>query len=133
MTEVTAQSNTDVRSGIVRVCWLKDSTIWDFNYRFHEQFDYFDANCWPVRILAHHVCCASWLHVKVIKPIVESLREKHIRSRTRIHDCPENQLLNVLSEYGILNDMLPTVMGGTVRLDQAEWIANRRAAELNEI
>jgi hypothetical protein len=48
--------------------------------------------------------------------------------RTRV-DVPDSQLLGILSDYGILKEMLPTKMGGTVQLNQAEWIANRRAAE----
>ena len=46
---------------------------------------------------------------------------------------PERQLPDILSDYGIHVDMLPTGMGGSIHLDQAEWIANRRAAELMEI
>jgi hypothetical protein len=32
-----------------------------------------------------------------------------------------------------MKDMLPTQMGGTIELSQSEWIANRRAVELEEI
>jgi hypothetical protein len=56
---------------------------------------------------------------------------KHCRSRRLCHG--ESNLLDSLSECGILKEMLPTEMGGTVRLDQADWIATRRAAELKEI
>ena len=79
--------------------------------------------------------CAARLgyYVKIILPILNTLTNKHTRSRKLVHDVPESQLLDVLSDYGILKDMLPTEMGGTVLLDQAEWIASRRAAELEEI
>jgi hypothetical protein len=36
-----------------------------------------------------------------------------------VHDVPESQLLDVLSDYGIHKELLPTEMGGTVKLDQA--------------
>jgi hypothetical protein len=59
--------------------------------------------------------------------------DKRIRSRTLFHDVPESQIVDILSSYGILKEMLPTEMGGTVRLNQAEWMASRRAAEREEI
>jgi hypothetical protein len=45
-----------------------------------------------------------------------------------IHDVTESQVLDVLSSYSILKDILLTVMGGTILLDQAEWVASQRAA-----
>lgn len=50
-----------------------------------------------------------------------------------IHDVSEGNVLEILAEFGIKKDMLPVEMGGSVRLTQAEWIANRRAVEMEEI
>jgi hypothetical protein len=50
-----------------------------------------------------------------------------------MHDVPESQVPDILSDYGILKKMLPSELGGTVQLDQAAWIACRRAAELEGI
>ena len=58
---------------------------------------------------------------------------KEFRSRTVAHDVSETNILHVLSNYGIEKESLPTEMGGSFLLDQSEWIANRRAAELEEI
>jgi hypothetical protein len=131
--EVLAQANTDIGSGVVMIVKDKDFTIWHYDGRLYERMTYFDMKCWPVKIIARHVCVAPWFVVNIIKPIRYALIDKHTRSRILIHDGPESQILDVLSDYGILKDMLPTEMGGTVRFDQAEWIANRRAAELGEI
>jgi hypothetical protein len=38
-----------------------------------------------------------------------------------------------LSGYGIRKEALPTDMGGSITLEQAEWIADCRALELDEI
>jgi hypothetical protein len=131
--EVLAQANTDVRSGVVATVWDKDFTMWDYDDKLNERTTYFDMNCWPVRIIATHICCPPWFMVKVVKPILYAWVDKRSRSRILFHDVPESQILGVLSDYGILKGMLPTMMGGTVRLDQTEWIASRRAAELGEI
>jgi hypothetical protein len=51
----------------------------------------------------------------------------------QVHDVSENEIVHALSEYGISREMLPTEMGGTVELNPTEWIAQRRAAEMEEI
>jgi hypothetical protein len=67
---------------------------------------------------------------KIIKTIIFSFMDKRTRSRILLHDVSDSQILDVLSSYGILPEMAPTELGGTVELKQAEWIANRRAVEL---
>jgi hypothetical protein len=133
VTEVISQENTDMDSGFVFIAWVKDMTIWDFDFRLYDRIAYFDKSCWPVKIIASHVCCRPWIVVKYLEPIIRALENKHTRTRKMFHDIPENQLLDVLSDYGILENMLPTEMGGTIRLNQSEWIAGRRALELKEI
>lgn len=56
-----------------------------------------------------------------------------MRIHTIQHDVPENEIIEVLSNYGIYRDMLPTDMGGTVKLDLDEFVANRFATELEEL
>lgn len=62
-----------------------------------------------------------------------ALMDKRGRCRNRIHSMPDSQVLGELSEYGILEGMLPTEMGGTLELNHPEWIANRRALELEDM
>jgi len=51
-----------------------------------------------------------------------------------IHDgVPESEIVDALSQYGILQHMLPTEMGGTLQLDLSEWIAYRRSVEMEAI
>jgi hypothetical protein len=127
-----ALGNTDFQSGVVWVIWNKDMTIWDYDRRLHDRIVDFDKNCWPVKRIASHICCPPSFFIKTIKPIIFYLMDKYARSRVLFHDVPESQLLDVLSDYGIHKEMLSTGMGGTVQLDQAEWIAERRALELTK-
>jgi hypothetical protein len=83
-------------------------------------------NGWPVMVIA------PWFMVRIIKPLLCTLRDKQSCSSTLIHD-PESNMSDVLSDYGILHEFLLTEMGRTFQLNQAEWISNRRAAELQEI
>lgn len=50
-----------------------------------------------------------------------------------MHNVPEDEIIKVLAKYGLIEDILPTQMGGSLVLDQSEWIDSRRAAELEEI
>lgn len=82
-----------------------------------------------------HNCCANKFLRRVVQPVMKATLDKVGRARTVIHDVPESEILDVLAEYGILKDMLPTPMGGTIHLDTwlPVWIAQRRAIEMEEI
>lgn len=56
-----------------------------------------------------------------------------MRIHTIQHDVPENEVIEILSNYGLYRNMLPTQMGGTVRLDLEEFVAKRFAIELEEL
>ena len=128
-----AQENRDMDSSFVLLVNMKDMTMWDFDYRLYSRIAYFDKNCWPLKRVASHICFPPRISAKYIVPILNGMHDKHIRSRKLVHDVPESQLLDVLSDYGICKEMLPTEMGGTFRLNQSEWIARQRALELKEI
>ena len=129
-----AQENVEMESGLVIVAYLQDMTMWDYDHGLYDQFHFFERNCWPVKIVARHACYPSSYFVKVIKLIINAMLDKHGRFRILMHDvATESELLDVLSSYGIEKYMLPTEMGGTVLLNQARWMASRRAAELEDI
>jgi len=49
-----------------------------------------------------------------------------------VYNVRESEIIDVLSGYGILKYMLPTEMGGTLVVNQREWMANRWAIEIEE-
>jgi hypothetical protein len=79
--------------------------------------------------------CANYILTSVIifVTVLFALADKECRSRILFHDVPESEVLDVLSNFGVSKETLPTFMGGNLEFDQSEWIANRRAAELEEI
>jgi hypothetical protein len=126
--EVLAQKNNDINSGIVLIIWDENTSIYDHDRKLYDLYIHFEANCWPVKLLAIHVCCPSMFGFRLVKPFIYTLQDKHMRSRLVTHDVPDS-----LSSYGIQKSMLPAEMGGTVQLNPSNWIANRRAVELGEI
>lgn len=131
--EVISRQNKDVGSGYVQLVWNKGATIWDYDVQGYKRMMYFQRSCWPAKLLATHVCCSPRSSIQIIKPIVFALMKKGARSRSIMHDVPESKIVEVLSEYGILQSMLPSEMGGSLEITQSEWLENRRAAELEEI
>ena len=131
--EVMSQDNTDVNSGYVQVVWNKDATVYDYNIQSYRRLMYFQQSCWPLKVVATHVCCSPRSSLSVIKPIVFALMRKGNRSRSIMHDVPEDKIMSVLAQYGILGSMLPTEMGGTMEQSQSEWLEQRRAIEMEEI
>ena len=65
--------------------------------------------------------------------ILSAAADKQSRARMLFHTVPENELLSILSGYGLQHDMLPTDIGGSLEFHMSEWIENRRANELEEI
>lgn len=130
--EVTASENTHISSGIVQCVWFAGATIWDYDKVLDRLADFF-SNSFPIKVLASHLCCPPKVITRVVVPIVHAFMNKELRARVLVHDVPEKDILQVLSSYGLEKDMLPLEMGGILELSQAEWIANRRAAEMEEI
>ena len=133
MVEVLAQENNDIQSGIVLVIWDKNTSINDYDRRLYDLYARFEADCWPVKVLAVHICSPSIFGFHFAKPMIYALVDTRIRSRMVIHDVPDSQIFQNLSSYGILKHMLPAEMSGTVQLNPSNWIATRRVAELREI
>lgn len=131
--EVAAQNCTDVRSGFVYIGWMKNCSVWDFGSKLFGRLSHYETHCWPMKFVAAHMCGSSNALTRIVSPVCKALMDRRGRSRMLIHDVSEGNVLEILAEFGIKKDMLPVEMGGSVRLTQAEWIANRRAVEMEEI
>lgn len=130
--EVAASENTHVRSGVVDIAWMKDVTIFDYDAQVFEVGVLYYQNYWPVKPVAVHLCCLPGVIGRYVVPIIHAVIDKWSRSRTRIHSVEAN-IVDTLQEYGIEKEMLPTMIGGTFELDPSEWIAQRRATEMEEL
>lgn len=74
--------------------------------------------------------CCSPESIAPLKSVLFGAMDTASRARMIFHpvSSSESELLSVLAEYGIEKEMLPKDIGGTLKLDQKEWIAKRRAA-----
>jgi len=129
--EIMAREHDD----FVWIFLEKDASVWNYNRYLITHVPYYYRSCWPVKMMPTHTFGSNKFVRKVVKPVLYAAMDKAARSRTLIHDVPENEMLDVLACYGIQKDTLPTGMGGPVDLDawSSLWVAQRRAIEMEEI
>lgn len=134
MLELISEKTTDSSSGYVLLIWDGDTSIADFDLKVFEQGTRLEhSQCYPVKILTTHLCSLTYFVRKIMKPIVFAVMTKDSRARTLVHHDENSNYVEILSQYGITGEMLPMEMGGSVRLDQQQWVAERRTIELEEI
>lgn len=133
LAEIIAQEPGYDGGGFVMVMWAKNATIWDHSHTCSSKMSYYSHNAWPIKTMPTHVCCASEILRRVVKPVMLALFDRTHRSRCQVHGVEESKIFEVLSRYGLGKEMLPTKMGGMVELNILEWIANRRAIEMEEM
>lgn len=157
--EVLAQESNHKQNAIVQIVNSSKATIWDFDSKLYPWITYLEENAFPIRVAAHHLCAADSSIMRFIKPVrtllrvlfcccrflvltntfglfaqvVLALKSRSSRTRIQVHIVPEHEIVNHLPSYGIHAPMLPTDLGGTVQLNQLEWIALRRAVEMEEL
>lgn len=131
--EVASKENTDISSGYVCVVWDKGSSVMDFDHQLYQKLMHYEMTAWPVKLIATHICSSPSLIFRMVKPILLALTDKRTRTRTNFHNLSGEGLLEALSSYGIMKDMLPVEMGGPIEVNMLEWIAQRRATELEEL
>jgi hypothetical protein len=121
-------------ASMVNLIWDLDSTLFDFDRYLYEKLSMCRAECWPVKFECRHLCCARRLAARILLPVVLAFQSKQWRARFVVHNVAQEDIVSALSEYGITKEMLPSdTFRGALQFDQAEWIDQRRAAELKEI
>lgn len=134
MFELISEKTTDSSSGYILLLWDGDTSIADFDLEVFERGTRLEhSQCYPVKILTSHLCSLTYFVRNIMKPIVFAVMTKEARARTLVHHDENSNYVEILSPFGINGDMLPVEMGGTIRLDQQQWVAERRAVELDEI
>lgn len=131
--EIASDENRETGNGMNWIVFDKFTTVFDIDPKLNRQMAYFYRSCWPVKAMCTHVVCPPKILMRFFRPIFLALMSKEGRSRLKFHDVPECEVIETLAGYGILQHMIPTEMGGTLLLNQSEWIANRRAMELEEL
>lgn len=130
---MAASENTHVRCGVVDVVDLRGFTIFDYDPMIFDRTITYYHQFFPVKPVAVHLCCPTSIVARVVVPVVNALIDTWSRSCTRVHNVPPHDIVRTLLAYGIEKEMLPTIVGGTVELDASEWIAQRWAAEMEEL
>ena len=64
--EVAAHENR--RSGIVQVCWFKGASLFDYDLKVYDKLAYLMSSCFPIKVLASHLCCLPPSIGRIVTP-----------------------------------------------------------------
>ena len=79
----------------------------------------------PIRQRSIHVCNTSPLFNYVLFPVAMRVVSKNVRLRTRLHQGSGDDFLRSLATFHLPPDRLPSDMGGSVVLDNKQFLIDR--------
>ena len=78
----------------------------------------------PVRVSAIHIFHAPYLF-EVLFDVVSVLLGERLTKRMKMYSGEDEVIHDQLIDFGIFPSRLPTKLGGTLELDQDQWIVER--------
>jgi hypothetical protein len=120
-----ALEHPNISKGIVYLSTAKNASLWDFDVKVDGPAQHIVLKVLPVTLCAFHGCQLPPLICRYILPIWLALADRDSRCRTLVHDVQDSQLMNVLSGYGLSEEVVPTELGGKCQLDQHAWVEKR--------
>ncbi|KAL3908494.1 MAG: hypothetical protein SGARI_003035 [Bacillariaceae sp.] len=84
----------------------------------------------PIRLSAFHMVHPP-AFAKVVLPVIKLFMSDRMKKRICIHSGKEDKVLETLqAKYGLTKEMLPTTIGGTYKVQHAEWVQKRSSSGL---
>mmetsp|Transcript_17006 Transcript_17006/g.37025 ORF Transcript_17006/g.37025 Transcript_17006/m.37025 type:complete len:578 (-) Transcript_17006:34-1767(-) len=113
-------------NGVVWLSWDKDVTVWSYDRSFYEELLGLEQTYLPIEASALHCCCCPRDQRNLIELLVLTCLDRRMHARLRVHFDTDNgnSIADILEEYGIEKNALPTFMGGTVDVANAyrKWL-----------
>ena len=120
---------TSQQKGIVFIGYPKNVTINIFDRTQVKMNIESIQGCLPVRLTAIHMCHPPTIFT-IIWPIISVFMGERLKKRVRIHSGNEEKVLQVLKEnFNLTKDILPTPIGGTVKLHHKGWLKEQAIKE----
>ena len=82
----------------------------------------------PVRVSAIHIFHAPYLF-EVLFDVVSMLLGERLTQRMKMYSGEDAVIHDQLTDFGILSTRLPMELGGSLVLDQDQWILEREQEE----
>ena len=113
------------QKGIVFVVYLKDTCVRHFDRSLVKLLANSIRGVLPVRVSAIHIFHAPYLF-EVLFDVVSVLLGDRLTKRLKMYSGEDEVIHDQLIDFGIFPSRLPVELGGTLELDQDQWIVERK-------
>ena len=115
------------RRGLVVIVPSHNTVPQHFSRRYIKTLYTSLRDCLPVRLRAIHACHPTVV-TDLMFPVIKQVMGMELRRRWYRHCGSKGEVLRTLSEYGLEEESLPKVLGGSWARS-SDWIEERRALE----
>lgn len=120
------ESESTQQKGIVFVVYLKYTYVKHFDRSLVKVLANSIKGVLPVRVSAIHIFHAPYLF-EVLFDVVSMLLGERLTKRMKMYSGEDEAIHDQLTDFGILPSRLPEELGGSLKLDQDQWIAERES------
>ena len=106
------------------IVYLRDTCVHHFDRSLVQLLANSIRGVLPVRVSAIHIFHAPYLF-EVLFDVVSILLGERLTNRMKMYSGEDEMIQDQLTDFGILSSHLPIELGGTIQLNQDQWIAER--------
>eukprot|EP01083_Nonionella_stella_P097002 272704_1 len=114
------------QKGIVFIVYLRHACVRHFDRSLVKLLANSIKGVLPVRVSAIHMFHAPYLF-EVLFDVVSMLLGERLTKRMKMYSGEDEAIQDKLQDFGILPSRLPVELGGTLKLEQDQWIAERES------
>jgi len=123
---VLRNDETAQRKGVVIIMFPKHIKFAQFNRKLAKMNAESIKGCIPIRLSAIHICHPPVVF-DLIFPVVKVLMGSKLRKKIQLNSGSEEKVLEKFEQkFGMKRNDLPTELGGSLVLDQDQWLDERR-------
>jgi hypothetical protein len=112
------------QKGVVFIVYLRDTCVHHFDRSLVQLLANSIRGVLPIRVSAIHIFHAPYLF-EVLFDVISLLLGERLTNRMKMYSGEDEMIQDQLTDFGILSSHLPIELGGTIQLNQDQWIAER--------
>mmetsp|Transcript_13074 Transcript_13074/g.30430 ORF Transcript_13074/g.30430 Transcript_13074/m.30430 type:complete len:173 (-) Transcript_13074:1121-1639(-) len=125
------EDETTQKLGVIFVAYPKHTKSSELDFKLNRMVTDSLQGCVPLRVSKILICKPPRIFAAVW-PIVRAFLPDRVKKRVAVHGGTDEKLMQQLEKYKLTKEMLPTELGGTIELDHAKWVSERKQKEERE-